>query len=194
MDLPPLILASSSRHRRTLLARLNLPFQAISPDLDERAQAGESASALVRRLAYEKAKLIAQAHPQAVVIGSDQALLWQDQILGKPLTHAKAHQQLRLLSGQRASFLTGLCILRQSSNTVRLDVVMTEVAYRHLDAGQIERYLQLDQPYDCAGSFKSEAAGIMLCQSIRSEDPTALIGLPLIRVVEWLTEYGYPLP
>jgi len=194
MALPALILASSSSYRRELLARLQLPFQTISPELDEYPLAGESASALVRRLSYEKAKAIAHDHPDAVIIGSDQVLLWQDQLIGKPLSHAKAHQQLRLLSGQQVSFLTGLCVLQLSSDSVRVDVVATEVQYRNLNAAQIERYLNLDQPYDCAGSFKSEAAGIMLCQRIRSEDPTALIGLPLIRLVEWLSEYGYPLP
>jgi MAF protein len=194
MDLPALILASSSPYRRELLTRLQLPFQAFSPDLDERPLAGESASALVQRLSYEKAKAIAQDHPDAVIIGSDQVLLWQDQLIGKPSTHAKAHQQLSLLSGQRVNFLTGLCVLQRSSARMRVDVVATEVQYRDLNAAQIERYLQLDQPYDCAGSFKSEAAGIMLCQMIRSKDPTALIGLPLIRLVEWLIEYGYPLP
>lgn len=189
-----LVLASSSIYRRQLLDRLQIPFQAHSPDIDESRRARETPEAYVRRLAREKAAALASHHPQALIIGSDQAAVRDGEILGKPGNHARAFEQLRRASGRHVDFLTGLCLLSAATGQAQTEVVSTRVHFRHLDDATIERYLQRERPYDCAGSFRSEALGIALFERIEGEDPTALIGLPLIRLVSMLQAEGMMLP
>ena len=159
----PLILASSSKYRRQTLSKLGLPFHCQSPEIDETALANESASALVQRLSLAKAQKVAAQYSQHLLIGSDQIALTGDgEILTKPENHAHAKKQLTKASGQRLTFYTGLALINSQSKAQYVDVETTIVEFRRLSAAQIERYLQLDQPYDCAGSFKSEALGIIL--------------------------------
>ena len=196
---PPLILASTSRYRRALLERLGVPFSCIAPDVDEASLPGESAAALVTRLARAKAAAVASQNPQAWVIGSDQVAVLvpaggKEVILGKPGTAARCIQQLQECSGQMLSFITGVAILQHESGQRREFIDTTRVRYRTLDLSTIERYVEREQPLDCAGGFKSEALGITLCESIESVDPTGLIGLPLIRVAALLREAGFELP
>jgi len=196
---PPLILASTSRYRRALLERLGVPFSCIAPDVDEAFLPGESAAALVTRLARAKAAAVASQNPQAWVIGSDQVAVLvpaggKEVILGKPGTAARCIQQLQECSGQMLSFITGVAILQHESGQRREFIDTTRVRYRTLDLSTIERYVEREQPLDCAGGFKSEALGITLCESIESVDPTGLIGLPLIRVAALLREAGFELP
>lgn len=191
---PELILASSSPYRRALLDRLQLPYQAVSPDIDETRLPHETPTAYVRRLSQEKAAAVAVSHPGALVIGSDQAAVLNGQILGKPGNHERALEQLRRAAGQHVDFLTGLCLLNAASGRAQTEVVPTRVHFRSLDDAAIERYLQREQPYDCAGSFRSEALGITLFERIEGDDPTALIGLPLICLVGLLQAEGVQLP
>lgn len=190
---PPLALASSSRYRRALLARLGLPFTSFSPDIDEQRLAGERPATLVKRLARAKATAIAQSHPSHCVIGSDQALALGGEILGKPGDRAAAIAQLLQLSGQRVRFLTAVCIHHPGGHQTAFTDV-TRVEFRPLHRPEIERYVDADEPFDCAGSLRSEALGIALCNHIRSQDPTALLGLPLIGVAKALREAGFPVP
>jgi len=192
-NIAPIILASSSPYRQQLLSRLGLPFSWLSPELDETPLPGESPSNLVLRLSAAKARKISQQHPSAVVIGSDQALENRGEILGKPGNFDRACEQLTQLSGQTVTFLTGLSVQWLAQNISYTDLVTTTVTYRLLGLEQIHRYLEREAPYDAAGSFKSEALGIALCQRMRSDDPTALVGLPLIRLTDRLLEMGFEL-
>jgi MAF protein len=189
----PIILASTSPFRRELLGRLNLAFETATPDVDESRRENETAEALVRRLSESKARAIGASHP-GLIIGSDQVATIDDEILGKPGTHAQAVQQLRRLSGRPVLFLTGLCLLNSVTDEVQTDVIPFRVRFRELQDEQIERYLQHDQPYNCAGSFKSEGLGITLFERMQGDDPTALIGLPLIRLTGMLAKAGVTLP
>ena len=190
MPNPRLILASTSRYRRELLARLRVPFDVLSPGVDEAPQHGEAPRELALRLAIAKAEAVAGLHPEAVVIGSDQVCELDGQPLGKPGNHAGAVAQLRILSGRSAVFLTAVAVAHRARGFAQADLAPVRVVFRELADDEIERYLQLDQPYDCAGSAKSESLGIALLSSIDSDDPTALIGLPLIRTVRLLREAG----
>ncbi len=184
-----LILASSSRYRGELLDRLGLAFDQVSPEIDETPGRGEPPEDLVRRLAADKARAVAIGHPGRVVIGSDQVAVAGSEILGKPGDRDGAIAQLTRLSGRTVTFLTGLCVV-DSRGAEQLAVVPTSVSFRTLSAAEIEAYVDREQPFDCAGSFKSEALGIALFEAVRSDDPTALIGLPLIALCGMLREAG----
>lgn len=189
-----LVLASSSSYRKALIARLGLDCRAVAPEIDERALDGEGAIATATRLAQAKARKIAAIAPGALIIGSDQVAVLGHTVLGKPGTHAAAARQLRTMSGQSVLFHTALCLLDAMSGEVQIATVPTKVQLRQLQADQIERYLQQDQPYDCAGSAKIEALGIALVERVESDDPTALIGLPLIALVSMLKHAGVVIP
>ena len=190
----PLILGSSSRYRRELLARLGLPFEVAAPDVDETPRPGEAPPALARRLALAKARDVAARFPQAIVIGSDQVADLAGQPLGKPGTHERARAQLRAMSGQTVIFQTALSVVCLASGFEQSDLAAVEVRFRALDDGEIERYLRAEQPYDCAGSARSEGLGVALLDAIYSDDPTALVGLPLIRTARLLRAAGRVLP
>ena len=189
-----LVLASTSRYRRELLARLALPFETAAPDVDETPRAGEAPRELALRLALEKAQAVAARKPQAIVIGSDQVADLHGQPLGKPGTHERAAAQLARMSGQTVLFHTAVAVMQASRGFAQSSLATVTVRFRALDAATIERYLLAEQPYDCAGSAKSEGLGIALLQAIESDDPTALIGLPLIRTAQLLRAAGLTLP
>jgi septum formation protein len=189
----PIVLASTSPFRRELLSRLALPFETAAPDIDETRHTHEPPLDMVRRLSEAKARAGAPAH-NALVIGSDQVATVGDEVLGKPGTHERAVAQLRHLSGRSISFLTGLCLLNTATDEMQVDVIPFRVHFRTLDDEQIERYLCHDQPYNCAGSFKSEGLGITLFERMEGDDPTALVGLPLIRLTDMLARAGLSLP
>lgn len=193
-DATKLILASSSPYRRELLQRLHLKFEAISPEVDESHLDGETPAALAQRLAAMKAQAVAQSAPQGIVIGSDQVLECAGKLLGKPGNHDNAVAQLQMMSGQTLNFYTALHLCRLSDDRQHADLVVTQVKFRDLSLAQIEAYLALEPAYDVAGSCKAEGLGITLCDAIESEDPTALIGLPLIRLRQLLAEFGLFLP
>lgn len=190
---PPLILASTSRYRRELLERLRLPFDVVAPDVDETPMAGETPQQLACRLAMEKARNVAARYPQAVVIGSDQVADLDGQSLGKPLVHGVAVQQLRCMQGRQVVFQTAVAIVRNDRKFAQMDLARVKVRFRALTDDEIETYLQAEQPYDCAGSAKSEGLGITLLEAIDNDDPTALIGLPLIRTCQMLRAAGMQL-
>ena len=181
-----LILASSSPFRKELLSRLHLPFDTVSPDIDETRMSDESAEQYVRRLALEKAQVVAQDNVNSVIIGSDQCAYLNGQILGKPGTHENAIKQLQQARGQEVVFYTGLCVMQQSSGFSEVDCIQYRVGFRDLTDQQIEHYLITEKPYNCAGSFKSEAYGISLFSYMSGDDPTSIIGLPLIRLISML--------
>ncbi len=185
-----LVLASTSRYRRDLLARLMLPFSTLSPDVDESPLPGEKPIDLALRLARAKAKAGAAKQPDAIVIGSDQVCEIDGEAIGKPGSHDAALLQLRRLSGRAAAFHTAVAVARNAGAWLEHDICTVRVRFRPLDDATIDRYLRLEQPYDCAGSAKSEALGIALLESIESDDPTALIGLPLIRTCRLLRAAG----
>lgn len=187
---PPLILGSTSRYRRELLERLRLPFTCVAPQVDETPLPGETPAALALRLALAKAHAVAALHPQAVVIGSDQVCDLRGQALGKPGNHERAVAQLQRLRGQQVVFQTAVAVVCRASGHAQVLLAPVTVQFRALSDAEIEHYLRLDQPYDCAGSAKSEALGITLLSAIHSDDPTALIGLPLIRTSELLRGAG----
>ena len=189
-----LVLASTSPFRRELLQRLGVTFETLAPDVDETRRQGETPEALVLRLSEAKARAGASQYPDALIIGSDQVAVCGDELLGKPGNHAAACVQLRRLAGQRFSFLTGLCLYDAASDTVLVDMIPYQVVFRRLTDQQIDRYLKIEQPYNCAGSFKSEGLGISLFESMHGEDPNALIGLPLIRLTSWLNASGINIP
>lgn len=191
---PALLLASSSPARRQLLERLRLPFRCLSPDIDERPLPGEPVTALVRRLSEAKARAVAARAPERLVIGADQALSLDGEILGKPGSHAAARQQLARLSGRTVTFHTGLCLLNTASGRCQLTVEPYQVRFRPLAAAVIERYLQADRPYGCAGSFKAEGLGIALFEAFEGRDPSSLIGLPLMALVDFLHVEGIAVP
>ena len=186
----PLILASSSVYRRALLERLGLPFTTVSPDIDESAAAGELPGDTALRLALAKARAVAVAHPQALIIGSDQVAELDALPLGKPGTHENAVRQLRAMRGKAVVFHTALCLLNAAQDRHQRLNVASRVLFRQLSDAQIERYLRREQPYDCAGSAKVESLGIALTEKIESDDPTALIGLPLMALVTLLRNEG----
>lgn len=188
-----IILASSSPFRKELLDRLGLDYTAVSPDIDESALPGESPAALVARLAEQKACAVG-SHNGDLVIGSDQVATIDGDILGKPGNHESAVGQLTRLSGRHVTFHTGLCLLDCGKHEAQVDVIPFTVLFRKLDSQQIENYLRAEQPYNCAGSFKSEGLGITLFEKMTGDDPTALIGLPLIRLTTMLAKAGIVLP
>lgn len=189
---PHLILASTSKYRRELLERLRIPFEVMSPEVDETPLPKESPAELVLRLAQAKAQAIAKQHPEAWVIGSDQVADFLGAAIGKPHTHERAMAQLQLMRGETIIFRTGLCLTK--GNTIHCTSVDTEVTFRKLSDEVIESYLLAEEPYDCAGSAKSEGLGISLLSSIKSDDPTALIGLPLIALSGLLRDAGFVIP
>jgi septum formation protein len=185
----PLILASTSRYRRELLERLRLNFSTVAPEVDETPLPGEAPAVLAQRLALAKAQAVARLHPQALVIGSDQVADLQGQCLGKPGDHDKAVTQLRAMRGREVIFQTAVALV--APGLVLQELAQVRVRFRDLADEEIERYLRAEQPYDCAGSAKSEGLGIALLESIDSDDPTALIGLPLIRTCRLLRQAGW---
>lgn len=181
-----LILASSSPFRRQILDKLQLDYNCISPDIDESAFENEAPERLVARLAVEKAKKIAETEHDSLIIGSDQVAVIEGEVLGKPHTHENAVKQLQKLSGHRVTFLTGLALVNSSTGGIQSETVPFDVVFRTLTDAMIEKYLQAEKPYNCAGSFKSEALGIVLFDKLEGEDPNTLMGLPLIRLVRLL--------
>jgi septum formation protein len=186
--MPALILASTSRYRRELLTRLRLPFEAIAPAVDETALPGETPAALAERLALAKARAVAALRPDAIVIGSDQVADLGGEALGKPGTHEAAVAQLRRMSGREVVFQTAVAIV--APGLAAIERAEVRVRFRELGEAAIEAYLRADQPYDCAGSAKVESLGIALLEAVESDDPTALVGLPLIRTCALLRRAG----
>jgi septum formation protein len=187
------VLGSSSRYRFELMARLRIPFDVSAPNVDETPLTGEAPQALALRLALAKARAVAALHPEAVVIGSDQVADLAGQPLGKPGNHARAVAQLRQMRGQTVIFQTALAVVCLASGFEEVDLAKVRVVFRDLSDEEIEAYLLAEQPYDCAGSAKSEGLGIALLESIDNDDPTALIGLPLIRTARLLRQAGIKL-
>lgn len=185
-----LILASTSRYRRELLERLRLPFTVQAPDTDETPQPGEMPATMACRLALAKAQAVAQQHPNAVVIGSDQVADLDGTPIGKPGNHERAVEQLRLMRGRTVVFQTAVAVVCLASGFAEQALAAVRVQFRDLSDADIENYLRAEMPYDCAGSAKSEGLGISLLAAIESDDPTALIGLPLIRTCELLRRAG----
>lgn len=184
--MPQLILGSSSPFRKAILDKLNLDYQTASPDIDETPHGDEEPQDYVARLAEAKARRLKTDYPDALIIGSDQTAVINGQIIGKPGDHATAVQQLGDASGQKITFYTGLCLLNTATDRVQVETVPFHVHFRQLTDQMIENYLQLEKPYNCAGSFKSEGAGIALFERLEGEDPNTLIGMPLIRLIRML--------
>jgi septum formation protein len=187
---PPLILGSTSPYRRELLERLRWPFAVCAPNLDETARSGEAPVALAQRLALAKAHAVAAQYPQAVVIGSDQVAELDGQAIGKPGTHERAVAQLHAMRGRSVVFHTAVAVVHLARQHVAQALAPVRVRFRDLTDAEIEHYLRIEQPYDCAGSAKCESLGIALLESIDSDDPTALMGLPLIRTAAMLRALG----
>jgi septum formation protein len=192
--MPELILASTSPYRRALLDRLGLSCRVVAPQVDETPLPGEAPVALAARLAAAKALRVLAGHPGAVVIGADQVADLAGAVINKPEQHAAAVAQLRRLSGQQAVFHSALCVAGGDPVRQHTEVISTVVQYRQLDDTQIERYLAREPAYDCAGSAKIEGLGIALVESVRSDDPSALIGLPLIATLRLLQRFGIQVP
>jgi len=189
-----LVLGSTSPFRRALLEKLEIPFITDSPEIDETPRMNETPAQLVGRLAESKARAVGQRHPTALVIGSDQVACVDGEIVGKPGTHERASRQLRRASGQEVVFQTGLCLLNTASAEAHVIVEPFTVKFRALSDAQIERYLDREKPYNCAGSFKSEGYGITLFRALKGRDPNSLVGLPLIALIELLEKQGVRLP
>jgi len=187
-----LVLASSSSHRRELLTRLALPFDCAAPNIDETPLSDESDAQTALRLARDKARTIAARRPNAIVIGSDQVAVSNGTRFGKPGDHERARDQLFQLRGNTAWFHTALCVVDGRNGSEQIDLASVRVVFRQVTDAEIETYLRREQPYDCAASAKSEGLGIALLERIDSDDPTALIGLPLLRLVSMLRNLGYP--
>jgi septum formation protein len=181
-----LVLASTSIYRSELLKRLKIPFQTAAPNVDETPLPGESARATSARLSHEKALAVSTNYPDALIIGSDQVALLEGQHLGKPLTHNNAVKQLRSMRGKTTVFYTALTLLNSRTGNMQTEVAENHVTLRHLDDDEIEAYLLKEQPYHCAGSAKSEGLGIALMSRMSGDDPNALIGLPMILLVDML--------
>ncbi len=194
MSTPRLLLASSSTYRHELLARLRLPFDWASPNIDESALPGETPCQQAGRLARLKAEALAGQHPARLIIGSDQVTALGNQVFGKPMDFEQAREQLRAASGHTVHFLTGLALLNTASGQLQQDVVSFQVHFRSLTDASICRYLESEQPYDCAGSFRAEGLGISLFRAMEGTDFTSLIGLPLVRLVDMLHHEGISLP
>lgn len=190
---PPLILGSSSPYRRELLARLRLPFEVATPDIDETPLPGEAPEATALRLSRLKAEAIVARHPGALVIGSDQVCTLDGTQIGKPGNHEKAMAQLRQMRGRTVTFHSALCLLDGRTGQAQVADVQTHATFRDLSDAELDTYLRLETPYDCAGSAKAEGLGIALLARVESDDPTALIGLPLIALTGMLRAAGYPL-
>ena len=188
-----LVLGSTSRYRRELMQRLCIPFDVAAPDVDETPQDHESPHDLACRLALAKARAVAALHPDAVVIGSDQEADLDGEPLGKPGTHERAVAQLRRMRGRTVVFQTAVAVVCQDTGFAQTDLAAVRVVFRNLSDAEIETYLRTEQPYDCAGSAKSEGLGIALLESIDNDDPTALVGLPLIRTCRMLRAAGLPI-
>ena len=193
MNHSPLILASTSPYRRALLERLYLNFSITAPQVDETPLANEKAADTALRLAREKAESVAKQELDALVIGSDQTASLNSQLLGKPGTHERALAQLKMMRGQTIYFHTTVCLLNTRTQEIKLADIPTTVRMRNLSDNELDRYLHIEKPYDCAGSAKVEGLGIALMESVNSTDPTALIGLPLITLAQWLREINYPI-
>lgn len=189
-----LVLGSTSPFRKTLLEKLGMPFETDSPDTDETRRPGESPDALVRRLAEDKARSVGSRHPQALVIGCDQVACVNGEIMGKPGDRERAVAQLLSASGKTVTFYSGLCLLNTANGRTQVAVEPFVVRFRDLDRGQIERYIDHEQPFHCAGSFKSEGFGITLFAALEGRDPNALVGLPLIKLIDMLAQEGIILP
>ncbi|UJS22890.1 Maf family protein [Thiothrix winogradskyi] len=183
-----LILGSTSPYRRELMQRLAIPFETAAPDIDETRFDGESALDMVLRLSLQKAQAVAAQYPDALIIGSDQCAVLHEQVIGKPGSHDNAVQQLQNSSGQTVAFLTGLCLYDSLDGSYQLDVVPFAVDFRELTDAEIDAYLRKDQPYNCSGSFRSESLGITLFKRMHGDDPSALMGLPLIRLSQMLKQ------
>lgn len=192
--MPQLVLASTSPYRRELLARLQIPFEICAPETDETPMPDETPAATAERLSEAKARAVAGRFPAALIIGSDQVAYCGAQRFGKPGTRDKARLQLRELSGHAVVFHTGLCLLNSATGRSHMRGIATEVRFRELSDGEIERYLEKEDALNCAGSARSEALGISLLEWMRSDDPTALVGLPLIALAEMLRAEGFDLP
>lgn len=190
MSAPPLILASTSRYRRELLERLRLPFEVVSPEVDESSLPGETPAALAQRLALAKAWAVARQHPEAAVIGSDQVADLAGEPIGKPGNHERAVAQLRAMRGRTVVFQTAVAVVHAAAAYEQVLLAPVTVRFRDLHDDEIEHYLRTEMPYDCAGSAKCETLGIALLEAIESDDPTALVGLPLIRTARLLREAG----
>jgi len=190
MPTPNLILGSSSPFRRELLARLSLPFSVASPDIDESALTNEKPEETALRLAQAKARKIAVSHADALIIGCDQVATLDDIQLGKPITHENAVKQLRMMRGRSVTFHSALCLYNSTTNHMQAEVVPYIVEFRDVSDVQIENYLRIEQPYNCAGSAKSEGLGIALIAAMHGDDPNALIGLPLIKLISMLQNEG----
>ncbi len=190
----PIVLASTSPYRQELLARLGLPFTVDNPQTDETPLPSEKPEALALRLSEAKARAVAQRHPGALIIGSDQVATVDGEIYGKPGDHARAVAQLRALSGKTVNFFTGLCLLDTRTDTADVRGIATLVTFRPLDDGEIERYLAREPAYNCAGSAKSEGLGISLLSRLHGDDPNALVGLPLIALCDQLRRAGIAVP
>jgi len=188
-----LILGSSSRYRKELLSRLNIPFEVAAPEVDETPRLNETPRDLALRLALAKARAVASKYPEAVVIGSDQVADLEGQALGKPGNHANAVKQLQRMRGKTVIFQTALSVICLATGFEQTDLATVKVSFRDLTDAEIESYLKAEEPYDCAGSAKSEGLGIALLDAIDNDDPTALIGLPLIRTCRMLKSAGIPL-
>ena len=191
---PRIVLASTSPFRAELLGRLQIPFEQAAPEVDEARLPNESPRDMVQRLAEAKARAVARTMDDGLVIGSDQCAVIDDRVLGKPGGFERAFEQLRASSGRAVRFETGLCVVDAASGRAEVDCVPFEVGFRALDEARIRNYLLREQPWNCAGSFKSEGLGITLFRHLRGDDPTALIGLPLIRLVSMLETFGLVLP
>ena len=189
-----LILASSSKYRKKLLKRFGLPFDCISPEVDESSAEDESPQQLVTRLATQKAAIVSEQFPQAIVIGSDQLAVFDGKVIGKPGHHQAAFEQLLSFSGQEVEFLTSVSVQAHEIDFKELYTDRTRVCFHHLEPEQVRRYLEKEKPFDCAGSFKAESLGIVLFERIITQDPTALIGLPLIQTAAMLRRAGLRLP
>ena len=192
--MPSLVLASTSTYRRELLARLQIPFEIADPQIDESVLPGETPATTAERLAVAKAKAVARRFPDALIIGSDQVAFADNQRFGKPLVRERAIEQLQSMRGRTVTFHTGLCLHNSATGRSQVCGVPTEVSFRQLSDAEIERYLDKEQPYHCAGSAKSEGLGIAILSSIRGDDPNALIGLPLIALCGMLRVEGIQVP
>ena len=193
MPNPTLVLGSSSPFRKMLLERLMVPFTTANPDIDETPLANESPIELVERLAIEKAQEIAKTHPDSLIIGSDQVAMHGPEIVGKPHTYERAVEQLNAASGKKIELFTGLALINSKTSKVQSEVVPFTVHFKELSDYVIDRYLRKEQPYNCAGSVKSEGLGVALFNRFEGEDPNALIGLPLIRLIAMLENEGFDL-
>ncbi len=190
LQMLPIILASSSTYRRQLLSKLGLAFDYASPNIDESPQTDESPQVLSERLARQKALIITESHPNHLIIGSDQVACLGQTVLSKPGNFANAYRQLKLCSGKTVSFHTGLSLINSATGNIQSTVDTFSVTFRQLTDTNIENYLNREQPYDCAGSFKAEGLGICLFEKLSGDDPNSLIGLPLIKLIDMLHKEG----